>query len=178
MGLLDSIIGGLVGGGASRQQGSGADPLIGILMSLLAARSGGGAGGLGNILGQMAGGGQGAGQGGFGQGGFGQGGGQGGLGGLLGGAGGAGGLGALIEQFTRAGHGDTVHSWVGPGQNRPIAPDDLGAALGPETVGQLSQQSGMNGGDLLSQLSHLLPRAVDQLTPHGRVPTEQEHAHW
>ncbi|WP_375456128.1 YidB family protein [uncultured Methylobacterium sp.] len=167
MGLLDSIIGGLVGGGAPRQQGSGADPIVGILMSLLAARSGGG--GLGNILGQLAGGGQGAGQGGLG---------QGGLGGLLGGAGGAGGLGALIEQFTRAGHGDTVNSWVGSGQNRPIAPDDLGAALGPDTVSQLSQHSGMDGNDLLSQLSHLLPQAVDQLTPHGRMPTEQEHAHW
>ncbi len=64
-------------------------------------------------------------------------GGQGGLGGLLGGGGGVGGLGALVEQFTQAGHGGAINSWIGKGQNQPIAPHDLGAALGPETVGQL-----------------------------------------
>lgn len=156
MGLLDIIIGSVVGGNASQQQGAGASPLVGVLMSLLAARAEGG--GLGGMLGN-AGGGLG-----------------GGLGGLLGG--GAGGLGALVEQFTQAGHGGAINSWIGQGQNQPIAPHDLGAALGPETVGQLSQQTGMGSSDLLSQLSHLLPGVIDQLTPQGRMPTEQEHAHW
>ena len=100
------------------------------------------------------------------------------LGGLLAGVGGAGGLASLVEQFTQAGHGRAINSWVGQGQNQPIAPHDLGAALGPETVGQLSQQTGMGSSDLLSQLSQLLPGVVDQLTPHGRMPTEQEHARW
>lgn len=156
MGLLDSIIGSVVGGNAGQQQGAGTNPLVGVLMSLLAARTGGG---LGGMLGNAGGGS------------------QGGLGGLLGG-GGAGGLGALVEQFTQAGHGGAINSWIGHGQNQPIAPHDLGAALGPETVGQLSQQTGMGSSDLLSQLSRLLPGVVDQLTPQGRMPTEQEHAHW
>lgn len=157
MGLLDSIIGSVVGGNAGQQQGAGANPLVGVLISLLAARAGGG--GLGGMLGNAGGGS------------------QGGLGGLLGG-GGAGGLGALVEQFTQAGHGGAINSWIGQGQNQPIAPHDLGAALGPETVGQLSQQTGMGSSDLLSQLSQLLPAVVDQLTPQGRMPTEREHAHW
>ena len=163
MGLLDSIIGSMVGGSAGQRQGGEANPLVGVLMSLLAARAGGG--GLGGMLGNAGGS-------------LGGGAGQGGLGGLLAGAGGAGGLAALIEQFTQAGHGGAIASWVGNGQNQPLAPHDLGAALGPETVGQLSQQTGMGSSDLLSQLAHLLPGVVDQLTPHGRVPTEQEHAHW
>lgn len=161
MGLLDSIIGSVVGGNAGPQQAAGANPLVGVLMGLLASRAGGG--GLGGMLGNAGGG---------------LGGGQGGLGGLLGGGGGAGGLGALVEQFTQAGHGGAINSWIGHGQNQPIAPHDLGAALGPETVGQLSQQTGMDSSDLLSQLSRLLPGVVDQLTPQGRMPTEQEHAHW
>jgi len=165
MGLLDSIIGSVVGGNASQQQGAGANPLIGILMSLLAAKAGGGTGGLGNILSNLS-----AGAGSSGPGG--------GLGGLLGGADEAGGLGALVEQFTRAGYGDTINSWIGPGQNRPVPPQDLGAAIGAEAVAELSHQTGMSGGDLLSQLSHLLPGVVDQLTPQGRMPTEQEQAHW
>ncbi len=162
MGLLDSIIGSVVGGNAGQQQGAGANPLVGVLMSLLASRAGGG--GLSGMLGSPGGGGLG--------------GGQGGLGGLLGGGGGAGGLGALVEQFTQAGHGGAINSWIGNGQNQPIAPHDLGAALGPETVGQLSQQTGMGSADLLSQLSQLMPGVVDQLTPQGRMPTQQEHAHW
>jgi len=84
----------------------------------------------------------------------------------------------LVEQFTQAGHGGAINSWIGHGQNQSIAPHDLGAALGPETVGQLSQQTGMGSSDLLSQLSQLLPGVVDQLTPQGRMPTEQEHTHW
>lgn len=167
MGLLDSIVGSMLGGNAGQQQGGGTNPLVGALISLLAARAGGNAGGLGGILGELGGGGGAPGSNA-----------GGGLGGLLGGAGAAGGLGALVEQFARAGHGDTINSWIGSDQNHPIAPHDLGAALGPETVGQISQQTGMGGDDLLNQLSHLLPGVVDQLTPHGRLPTEQEHAHW
>lgn len=53
MGLLDSIIGSVVGGNASQQQGAGTNPLVGILMSLLAARAGGG--GLGGMLGNTGG---------------------------------------------------------------------------------------------------------------------------
>lgn len=37
MGLLDSIIGSVVGGNAGTQQAAGANPLVGVLMSLLAA---------------------------------------------------------------------------------------------------------------------------------------------
>jgi uncharacterized protein YidB (DUF937 family) len=164
MGLLDSIIGSVVGANTGPQQGAGtgANPLVGVLMSLLAARAGGGS--LGGMLGNASGGGLG--------------GNRGGLGGLLGDGGGVGGLGALVEQFTQAGHGGAINSWIGQGQNQPIAPHDLGAALGPETVGQLSQRTGMGSSDLLSQLSQLLPGVVDQLTPQGRMPTEQEHAHW
>ena len=161
MGLLDSIIGSVVGGNGGQQRGD-ANPLVGVLMSLLTVRAG--SGGLGGLLGN-AGGGTGSA-------------GQGGLSGLLGSAGAAGGLGALIEQFTQAGHGGAINSWIGNGQNQPIAPHDLGAALGSETVGQLSQQTGIDSSDLLSQLSQLLPGVVDQLTPQGRMPTEQEHAHW
>ncbi|MCJ2088445.1 YidB family protein [Methylobacterium sp. E-005] len=161
MGLLDSIIGSMVEGNAGQQQGAGANPLVGVLMSLLAARAGGG--GLGGMLGNAGGS---------------LGGSQGGLDGILGGGGAAGGLGALVEQFTQAGHGGAIKSWIGNSQNQAIAPHDLGAALSPETVGQLSQQTGMGSSDLLSQLSQMLPGVVDQLTPQGRMPTEQERAHW
>jgi uncharacterized protein YidB (DUF937 family) len=40
----------------------------------------------------------------------------------------------------------------------------------------LAAFSGMSRDDLLNGLSHQLPDVVDQLTPDGRLPSEQEAA--
>ena len=102
----------------------------------------------------------------------------GGLGGLLGGAAAgtvlSGGLENLIKGFQQSGHGEAVQSWVNRGQNEQIAPGDLESALGADTIDALSQQTGMGRGELLSGLSQQLPHFVDQLTPDGRLPTEDE----
>ena len=45
-----------------------------------------------------------------------------------------GGLGGLLEKLQSAGHGDAVKSWLGPGQNQPIEPGQLGSALGQKTI--------------------------------------------
>jgi uncharacterized protein YidB (DUF937 family) len=91
-------------------------------------------------------------------------GGAGGLGGALGG------LGGLLGQLQQGGLGHVADSWVGTGQNLPISPDQLGGALGHDTVSNMANQLGMNHGDLLGQLSQLLPQVVDKLTPNGQVP--------
>jgi uncharacterized protein YidB (DUF937 family) len=103
---------------------------------------------------------------------------KGGLGGLLaGGAAGtvlSGGLNDLLKQLQEAGQGDVAKSWVGTGPNKTISPNDLASALGADQVGLLSAHSGLPQDDLLEGLSHYLPQVVDHMTPHGRVPTDQE----
>jgi len=158
-GSLGDILGGMLGGGRP-----GAGP------------AGAPGGGLGDILGGMLGGGArpgaGAAPGGLGDI----------LGGLLGGAaaGGAlnGGLKNILEDLENSGHGDVAKSWVSPGANRAIAPDDLAAALGADTIDALSNQTGMSRNDLLAGLSQELPNMVDQLTPDGRLPTNDEAGRW
>jgi uncharacterized protein YidB (DUF937 family) len=87
------------------------------------------------------------------------------------GAGGSGnGLGALVEQFTKGGLGDVVGSWVSTGQNLPVSPEQLGSVLGGDKIAGMASQLGMNQGDLLGQLSQMLPQVVDKLTPQGQVP--------
>jgi uncharacterized protein YidB (DUF937 family) len=81
-----------------------------------------------------------------------------------------------VRDFDRSGHGDVARSWVGRGQNRSIAPDQLAAALGEDGIKDLMQQTGMERDDLLAALSEHLPRVIDHLTPEGRTPTEQEAA--
>ena len=84
--------------------------------------------------------------------------------------GGLGGLAGLAEQFQRGGLGDVMSSWIGTGQNQPVSPGQLGSVLGDDVLGRLKQQTGLEHGDLLGQLSQLLPQMVDQLTPDGQVP--------
>jgi len=103
---------------------------------------------------------------------------KGGLGGLLaGGAAGtvlSGGLGDLLNQLQQSGPGATANSWVGKGENKPIAPGDLASALGADQIDSLSAQSGLSREELLSGLSQYLPQVIDHLTPDGRLPTENE----
>jgi uncharacterized protein YidB (DUF937 family) len=103
---------------------------------------------------------------------------KGGLGGLLaGGAAGSvlsGGLNDLLKQLQDSGHGEAANSWVGNGPNKTIAPNDLANALGSDQINAMMSHSGMSRDELLSGLSQFLPQAVDSLTPAGRVPNEHE----
>ena len=160
MGLLDDVLGSAVPGGNL------AKPLVLGLAALLGARAVGG--GLGNLLGgpgptaqippaappaQPASPSQS----------------QGGL---------FGGLSGLLQSFQQGGHGEVMNSWIGPGQNQPIAPDQLHQALGPDAVNNLSRLTGLPADQLVSELSRVLPGVVDKLTPQGRIPTQAEMSHW
>ena len=94
------------------------------------------------------------------------------------GGGGAGaglpGLGQLVEQFQQGGLGDVMGSWISTGQNLPISADQLGQVLGNEKIAGMASQLGVNPGDLLGQLSQMLPQVVDQLTPNGQIPQQAD----
>jgi uncharacterized protein YidB (DUF937 family) len=102
----------------------------------------------------------------------------GGLGTLLGGAAAgsvlSGGLGRLINDLQNSGQGRVAQSWVNRGPNDEIAPADLKKALGSETLDALAKQTGLSRDELLEGLSQNLPDLIDQLTPNGRLPTEEE----
>lgn len=87
-----------------------------------------------------------------------------------------GGLSELVDRFKHAGHGETVDSWVNTGPNRDVAPHQLEQAVGPDVLETLSRQTGLSREELLARLSRELPRAVDEYTPHGRIPTETDFA--
>lgn len=113
----------------------------------------------------------------------------GGLGGLLGGLGGgglgdllggsssggilSGGLGGILDQFRANGLGHKAETWVGKGENAEIQDHELGQALGEDTLSELEQKTGLSRSDILTRLSRELPRAVDDLTPEGRLPDDE-----
>jgi uncharacterized protein YidB (DUF937 family) len=150
-GGLGDILGGLLGGGAAGGRGGPFGNALG----------GGAGGGLGDLL-------------------------KGGLGGMLAGgaAGGAagsilsGGLGSLLEQFQQSGHGQAAQSWVGKGPNQDISESDLAKSIGIEDIDAVASQTGLSRSELLAGLKRELPGAIDQLTPEGRLPTEEEASRW
>ncbi len=133
MGLLDAVLGSVLGGGQAqaRPQG-GPDLLMQIVAALLANPAGGGRAGAGG--------------------------------------GGLGGLAGLAEQFQRGGLGDIMNSWISTGPNRPVSPEQLGGVLGGDLIGEMMKHTGMGRGDLLGQLSQMLPQMIDRATPEGRIP--------
>jgi uncharacterized protein YidB (DUF937 family) len=84
------------------------------------------------------------------------------------------GLGGLLAKLQQGGLGNVANSWVGPGQNEPVSPGQLGSALGPDIIRAIAQRSGLSEEEVSRQLSQVLPGIVDKLTPHGRLPTEPE----
>jgi len=67
---------------------------------------------------------------------------------------------------------------VGTGPNRNVAPRDLEQAIGPDVLEELEQQTGLSRDELLTRLSRELPNAVDQYTPNGRVPNDEDIRGW
>jgi uncharacterized protein YidB (DUF937 family) len=81
-----------------------------------------------------------------------------------------GGLAGLLQQLQSAGLGEQANSWVGTGQNLPVSAEQLQGVFGDDQMSQMAERMGLSTGDLGAQLSQMLPQAVDQLTPNGRLP--------
>jgi uncharacterized protein YidB (DUF937 family) len=82
-----------------------------------------------------------------------------------------GGIGGMQQKFQGGGVGDIFSSWIAPGQNKAISPEQITQALGHDQVAQLAQQAGLSHGDAASGLAKMLPSIIDKLTPGGNVPT-------
>ena len=79
-------------------------------------------------------------------------------------------LGSLLDHLRSGGLGDKVDSWVDKGENKQVVPHELDKALGPDTVDELSKETGLPKDSVLKQLADLLPQAIDKLTPDGKLP--------
>lgn len=151
MGLLDSVLGGLMGGG---QQGQGPNPLMQMALQMLMNKTGGSSAGAGGGLGGM-------------------------LGGMLGGgqanvsAPNMGGLGGILDAFQKGGLGNIADSWVSQGDNMPVTGDQVSQVFGQDKITEMASQLGMSHGEVAGGLADILPQLVNHVTPNGQVP--QDH---
>ena len=73
----------------------------------------------------------------------------------------------LAVQFTEAGIGTVMASWIGKGPNLPISTRDLRRVLGEERLKDLATLAGLPSGEFLVRFARLLPAAVHRMTPEG-----------
>jgi uncharacterized protein YidB (DUF937 family) len=150
MGLLDSVLGGMMGGG---QQGQGTSPLMQMALQMLMSKAGGSTGDAGGGLGGM-------------------------LGGMLGGgqsnvsAPNMGGLGGILDAFQKGGLGNIADSWVSQGDNMPVTGDQVSQVFGKDKISEMASQLGMSHGDVSGGLAQILPQLVNHVTPNGQVPQD------
>lgn len=102
-----------------------------------------------------------------------------GLGDLLGGAVGSGGLTGgltdLLDSFRNAGQSKVADSWVTPGvPTEGLTPSQVEQAIGADNLDELSRRTGLGREELLTRLSTAIPKSVDELTPDGQFPSEDD----
>ncbi|MGW1727948.1 YidB family protein [Streptomyces sp. NPDC002306] len=79
-------------------------------------------------------------------------------------------LGGLMDMLTKSGLAGQMDSWVGTGQNQPVTGPEIQQALPDETLQHVAQQTGTTPDQAADELAKALPKAVDRLTPGGKVP--------
>ena len=87
----------------------------------------------------------------------------------------SGGLQGLLDKFTRGGLGETVSSWVGMGENKPVSPDQVHQALGADQISAVAAKLGVDPSKASSLLAQFLPKIIDKLTPTGAVDASADH---
>lgn len=81
-----------------------------------------------------------------------------------------GGLSGLVDMLNKGGLGQQAASWVSTGANLPISPEQITQVLGQGGIGDLAAKMGMNAEDVSGGLAQYLPEVVNQLTPDGAIP--------
>ena len=75
----------------------------------------------------------------------------------------------LIARLRQGGLDQEVESWLGPGPNLPVTPEQLRAALGENLIEQFVAVTGISGDKLLVLMAGYLPNAINAMSPNGTI---------
>ena len=89
-----------------------------------------------------------------------------------------GGLGGVLDKLRQSGLAQQADSWVGTGPNKSISPDQVRQVFGESSIGSVASQLGLSHGEASTAMAQILPELINQLTPQGRLPTDEEASRW
>lgn len=80
-----------------------------------------------------------------------------------------GGIEGVLGKLQQTGHAREANSWVSQGDNEPIAPDALRDVFGRGEVDDVARQAGVDPEEAMGGLASIFPEVINQMTPQGRV---------
>lgn len=83
-----------------------------------------------------------------------------------------GGLSGLVGKLKESGMADQVESWIGLGENKPVAAGQIKDSLGSGMVEQIAGKLGLSMDDTSDMLAKHLPGVIDKLTPNGKLESD------
>jgi uncharacterized protein YidB (DUF937 family) len=85
-----------------------------------------------------------------------------------------GGMDGILNQLKQNGLGEQVQSWVNPGENKAISPDQVQQGLGGSMLENIAQRAGISPTVASGVLAVVLPLVVSHLSGNsGQQPTQQ-----
>jgi uncharacterized protein YidB (DUF937 family) len=85
-----------------------------------------------------------------------------------------GGLSKILSGLKANGKGAEADSWVAKGENQPVAPEDVREAAGDHEITSIAEKLGVSKDEAAAAVAQVLPHVVDQVTPDGKVPADDE----
>ena len=85
-----------------------------------------------------------------------------------------GGIEGVLGKLRAKGYGREADSWVGTGANAPIGADVLAEVFGRDEVDDVARQAGVDPNEALGGLANLFPEIINEVTPTGRVQADSD----
>jgi uncharacterized protein YidB (DUF937 family) len=80
-----------------------------------------------------------------------------------------GGMDGLLNQLKQNGLADQVQSWVGPGTNQAVSPEQVQQGLGTSTLENIAQRAGISPQVASGVIAVVLPLVVSHLSGSGQA---------
>jgi uncharacterized protein YidB (DUF937 family) len=85
-----------------------------------------------------------------------------------------GGLQKILSRLQENGKGEKGQSWVASGPNEAADAADIREALDKDELAEIANRLGVSEDEAAQAVAQVLPDVVDQATPEGRLPADEE----
>ncbi len=83
-----------------------------------------------------------------------------------------GGMDGILNQLKQNGLADQVQSWVNPGENKAISPDQVQQGLGTSAIENIAQRAGISPAVASGVIAVVLPLVVSHLSGNSGQPAQ------